>query len=135
MVIAASDDTPVTPGRVAVPRLSLAKARELIARGEPVVITDLRTPAAANWSMAYLENAFKAHDPVVMTVATDLASRCCRYYEPRREAIRRGYPYPFKPQTRLYKDTFAGFAETLRSENRTTTTCTTSSSATRRRRG
>ncbi len=116
----ASDDTPVTPGRVAVPRLPLAKARELIARGEPVVVTDLRTPAAANWSMAYLEDAFRAHEPVVMTVATDLASRCCRYYEPRREAIRRGYPYPFKPKTRLYKDTFAGFAETLRSENRTT---------------
>ena len=104
----ASDDAPVTPGRVPVPRLPLAKAAALIASGEPVVITDLRTPAAANWSMTYLEDVFRAHDPVVMTVATDLASRCCRYYEPRREAIRRGYPYPFKPKTRLYKDTFAG---------------------------
>ena len=37
------------------------EARALIARREPVVITNLVTPAAANWSLAYLEEAFAAH--------------------------------------------------------------------------
>eukprot|EP00613_Pedinella_sp_CCMP2098_P062339 CAMPEP_0171986982 /NCGR_PEP_ID=MMETSP0993-20121228/275152_1 /TAXON_ID=483369 /ORGANISM="non described non described, Strain CCMP2098" /LENGTH=459 /DNA_ID=CAMNT_0012639907 /DNA_START=34 /DNA_END=1413 /DNA_ORIENTATION=- len=109
-----------TRRRVAVPRLPLVDAKALIARGEAVIITDLRTPAAANWTLAYLEAAFAAHRPVVMTVATDDASRCCRYYEPRREALRRDYPYPFKPHTRLYKDSFAGFAATLRRPERQT---------------
>lgn len=109
-----SEDGATSSRRVAVPRLPLVEAKAFIVRGEPVVITDLRTPAAANWSLSYLEAAFSAHNPVVMTVATNDALRCCHYYEPRREASRRGYPYPFKPQTRLYKDTFAGFAATLR---------------------
>jgi hypothetical protein len=111
--------------RSEVPRLPLTEARALIARREPVVITNLVTPAAANWSLAYLEEAFAAHaNPPVVTVAmadndqtgggADDKERCCRYYEPRREAARRGFPYPFRPRTRLYKDTFAGFVATLR---------------------
>ena len=49
-----------------------------------------------------------------LSVASDARGACCQYYEPRHVAIEHGYPYPFQPRTHLYRDSFAGFASTVR---------------------
>ena len=50
----------------------------------------------------------------LLNVATDLRLGCCRYYEPRRASLAAGHPYPFRPRTHLYRDTFGGFVDTVR---------------------
>lgn len=119
-----------------VPRRTLAEAGAYIARGEPVIITDVfhthrDHPVAQKWTVDYLhrlvfggqlpsvDGAPKRGEPL-LNVATDVRGACCRYYEPRRASIAAGYPYPFQPRTRLYRDTFGGFVETLRAASTST---------------
>ena len=79
-------------------------------------------PVAHKWTLEYLRRRiFKAESsasstelPPVLNVATDVKGACCRYYEPRRVAIQANYPYPFRPRTHLYRETFDGFVSTLR---------------------
>ena len=105
-----------------VPRRNLSEARLLIARGEPVVITDVfsdramaeKTPVH-RWTLKYLEE--NMHDGFY-NVAANVNTSCCEYYEPRKMAVEADYPYPFRPTTHLYRDTFRGFASTLRAESK-----------------
>lgn len=127
----------VHPDMKMVPRRPLEEAKEFISRGEPVVITGLFDTASSSaadstahpvplkWTLDYLHRvAFDGWLPSLhgeprrgmplLNVATDVLGACCRYYEPRRASAAAGNPYPFKPRTHLYRDTFGGFVETLR---------------------
>ena len=121
----------VHPEMPMVPRRGVAEAREYIARAEPVVITGLFAqregaaeaceaeaahPVVHKWTLEYLAREFAGAGTVdaPFNVAADARRSCCRYYESRHAAVAAGFPYPFRPRTRLYRDTFNGFVATLR---------------------
>lgn len=119
----------VHPSIAMVPRLRLADARAFLERSEPVVITDLflDEPNAVvhRWTLDYVHRMHMGGrlpslhgkpqtGDILLNVASDLRQGCCRYHEPRRNSVAAGYPYPFAPRTHLYRDTFGGFVETLR---------------------
>ncbi|KAL1500455.1 hypothetical protein AB1Y20_013112 [Prymnesium parvum] len=119
-----------------VPRLTVDEATRgglagFVERGEPVVIAGLFGASDAHhvarkWTLDYLHQIVSGglspsrhgaprRGEALLNVATDVKGRCCSYYEPRRASIASGYPYPFAPTTRLYRDTFGGFVDTMRS--------------------
>jgi len=117
----------IHPSMPMVTRHTMEEAKEYIVRGMPVVITNMTNPVAHKWTLKYLhrrvfglnENGSgngASNDKIVpsFNIAADLASRCCRYYEPQGNSQNAGYPYPFRPETHLYRDTFDSFAKTIR---------------------
>eukprot|EP00435_Cladocopium_sp_Y103_P074066 s27_g46.t1 len=102
-----------------VPRRKFLEAKEMIMRDDPVVITDLfealdlpAKPVSHKWTLDYLN--LRMHQGFY-NIAADIPGRCCQYYEPRKVAAEAKYPYPFRPTTHLYRDSFDGFAKTLHS--------------------
>jgi hypothetical protein len=132
----------IHPNMPAVPRRTVEEAKAYIVRGEPVIITDAfsegnasTSPVAHKWTLKYLSRrVFGSSGGGVeipsFNIAADVASRCCRYYDPQKKAQTAEYPYPFLPSTHLYRDTFDGFVKTIRkgyhlngvNSNNTTTT-------------
>jgi hypothetical protein len=116
----------IHPNMPAVPRRTVEEAKLYIVRGEPVVITDafgegnaITSPVAHKWTLKYLSRrVFVSSDDGVdepsFNIAADVASRCCRYFDPQKKAQTAEYPYPFLPSTHLYRDTFDGFVKTIR---------------------
>ena len=128
----------VHPAMPMVPRRTLDEAKVYIARGEPVIITDVfadvrdaaTSPVTHKWTLEYLERRIFDRTNSVSATASDAgqslfhvaANRegaCCQYFEPRQKAADAGYPYPFAPTTHLYRDRFDGFVKTMRARGRT----------------
>jgi len=120
----------IHPRMPMVPRRKLADAKPFLSRGEPVVITDLfgdqegrkgegmAHPVPQKWTLDYLRRRVfgiqrNGQRTPTLNVAAGSRASCCQYYEPRRVSIEKKYPYPFRPSTHLYLDTFEGFAATV----------------------
>ena len=114
----------IHPNMPMVDRRTTKEAKDYIAQGIPVVITDaFSSQSDANgvhkWTLEYLYRKVFSVDtdtaePPRFNVATDLDGQCCRYFEPEQKAKQLGYPYPFAPTTHLYRDKFEGFVKTVR---------------------
>jgi Cupin-like domain len=114
----------IHPDMPMVDRRTLAQAQSYISQGKPVVVTDAfaqanaeTSPIAHKWTLEYLYRRMfsaTADAKPSFNVATDLYGRCCRYFEPQKDAQKKGYPYPFQPSTHLYRDNFEGFVQTVR---------------------
>lgn len=116
----------IHPNMPAVPRRTVEESKAYIVRGEPVIITDAfsegnasTSPVAHKWTLKYLSRRVFGSSGggagiSSFNIAADVASRCCRYFDPQKKAQTAEYPYPFLPLTHLYRDTFDGFVKTIR---------------------